>query len=115
MQAFLGKVGGRLARFPVPAGTAEGDRSVKTAVADGLAAVIEDHRLAIASFGDDTREATIRRAAERIRDTRFKIEAYGDLLLEQKSRLDRELAEAAKTLREKIGSLALSSPSGAAS
>jgi hypothetical protein len=115
VQTFLGKVGGRLARFPVPAGTAEGDRSVKTAVADGLAAVIEDHRLAIASFGDDTREATIRRAAERIRDTRFKIEAYGDLLLEEKGKLDRELAEAAKTLRERIGSLALNSPAGAAS
>jgi hypothetical protein len=115
VQRFLGKVGGRLARFPVPAGTSEGDRSVKTAVADGLAAVIEDHRVAIASFGDDTREATIRRAAERIRDTRFKIEAYGELLLEQKSRLDRELTEAAETLREKESSFALNAPAAASS
>jgi hypothetical protein len=37
-------------RFPVPAGTTHGDRSVQEAVASGLAALIEDHR-AIRSTG----------------------------------------------------------------
>src|SRR5262249_46199706 len=42
VQAFLGKINGQLLRFPVPSGTAHGDRSVKAAVANGLAAVIAD-------------------------------------------------------------------------
>ena len=45
-------------RFPVPAGTAEGDRVVKEAVAAGLAALIAEHRQAVAEFGEDTRPRT---------------------------------------------------------
>ncbi|MBA4192886.1 MAG: hypothetical protein C0467_33420, partial [Planctomycetaceae bacterium] len=55
IQDLLNRVGGRLLRFPVPAGTSEGDRSVTQAVADGLAAVVAEHRYAVAQFGDDTR------------------------------------------------------------
>src|SRR5262249_28344166 len=76
VQTFLGKLNGQLLRFPVPAGTAEGDRSVKEAVACGLAAMIQDHRAAIALFGEDTRESTLERAAERIRITRHKLASY---------------------------------------
>ena len=52
VQALLGRLNGQLLRFPVPAGTAEGDRSVKEAVAAGLAALIAEHRQAVAAFGD---------------------------------------------------------------
>src|SRR5438105_2377787 len=65
VQQFLNRVNGRLARFPVPAGTPHGDRSVKDAVADGLASLIAEHRDAVARFGDDTRRDTLDRAAER--------------------------------------------------
>jgi hypothetical protein len=44
IQIFLSKLNGQLLRFPVPAGTSEGDRSVKEAVACGLAAMIDEHR-----------------------------------------------------------------------
>ena len=51
-----------------PAATEEpllpGDRSVKESVAAGLAALIAEHRAAIETFGTDTREETVRRAAE---------------------------------------------------
>ena len=83
VQNFVGRVAGKLARFPVPAGTVQGDRSVRDAVAEGLSAAIEEHRAAIAEFDDDTRKATFRRSAERIRMTRFKLEAYADLLAER--------------------------------
>jgi len=65
VQAFLGRVNGRLARFPVPEGTPQGDRSVKDAVAGGIAAMIADHRAAVDGFGADTRKDTLERAAER--------------------------------------------------
>lgn len=107
VQCFLGKINGQLLRFPVPAGTTEGDRSVKEAVASGLAAMIEEHRAAIACFGDDTREATLERAAERIRVTRHKVSAYSEYLAEERSRLEKELAIASSELRAKVESLSV--------
>src|SRR5205085_5945118 len=100
VQGFLGRLGGTMHRFPVPAGTPEGDRSVKESVAAGLAALIAEHRQAVAAFGDDTRAGTLERAAERIRQTRFKVESYAALLAEHKERLERELTAAARDLRE---------------
>ena len=109
VQLFLGRINGQLLRFPIQAGTSEGDRSVKEAVAAGLAALIVEHRQAIESFGTDTRDDTLTRAAEKIRRTQFKIAAYAEYLNEAKSRLDRELATARQELRVKVEYLATAS------
>jgi hypothetical protein len=106
VQAFLAKVNGRLARFPVPAGTPHGDRSVKDAVACGIAALIEEHRAAIAAFGEDTRPSTLERAAERIRLTRHKVEAYAEYLAEERTRLEGDLGRAVEELRRKVEAIA---------
>ena len=106
VQTMLGRLKGQILRFPVPAGTAEGDRSVKDAVAAGLAALIDDHRRAVAQFGEDTREDTLKRAAEKIRSTQFKVQAYAEYLLDEKGKLDRELAAARDELRRKVDQLA---------
>ena len=105
VQGLLGRLNGQLLRFPVPAGTAEGDRSVKEAVAAGLSDLIEEHRQAVAAFGSDTREDTLRRAAEKIRTTRLKIEGYAELLAEEKTRLDRAVTDAQAELRAKVADL----------
>ena len=102
VQAFLGKINGTMGRFPVPAGTTEGDRSVKEAVASGLSALIAEHRQAVEGFGADTRDGTLERAAERIRLTKFKVESYAAYLAEEKTRVERELADASKELRKKV-------------
>ena len=106
VQTMLGRLNGQILRFPVPAGTAEGDRSVKDAVAAGLAALIDDHRKAVAQFGEDTREETLKRAADKIRATQFKIAAYAEYLLDEKGRLDRAVAAARDELRRKVDQLA---------
>lgn len=106
VQAFLGRLNGQVLRFPVPAGTKDGDRSVKEAVAAGLAALIAEHETAVEAFGADTRPETLSRAAERIQTARFKVEAYAALLADEKGRLDRALTQAAARLREKVHSLA---------
>ena len=108
VQLFLGRINGQLLRFPIQAGTTEGNRSVKEAVASGLAALIAEHRQAIESFGEDTRDDTLTRAAERIRKTQFKISAYAEYLAEEKTRLDRELARAREELRARVEQLATS-------
>jgi hypothetical protein len=114
IQDLLNRVGGRLLRFPVPAGTAEGDRSVTQAVADGLAAVVAEHRAAVAQFGTDTRDDTLRRAAEKIRATKFKLGAYSEYLAGERERLDRAVAEAEAELREKVERLACTTAEPAA-
>jgi hypothetical protein len=106
VQDFLNRVGGRLLRFPVPEGTPEGDRSVTQAVADGLAAVVAEHRHAVAQFGEDTREDTLKRAAEKIRTTKFKLTVYAEYLAGEKERLDRAVANAEAELREKVAQIA---------
>ena len=109
VQHFLGRINGQLLRFPIQAATSEGDRSVKEAVAAGLAALIAEHRQAIETFGEDTRDDTLTRAAEKIRKTQFKIAAYAEYLAEEKSRLDRELLAARQELRAKVEHLATAS------
>jgi hypothetical protein len=106
IQEFLNRVGGQLLRFPVSAGTEEGDRSVTTAVADGLAAVIAEHRAAVAHFGTDTRNDTLERAAEKIRTTRFKVQAYAEYLAGEKATLEKALECASDELRAKVEKLA---------
>lgn len=106
IQNLLNRVGGRLLRFPVPAGTAEGDRSVTQSVADGLAAVVAEHRAAVEQFGTDTRDDTLRRAAEKIRTTKFKLAAYAEYLAGERERLERAVADAERELRDKVERLA---------
>jgi hypothetical protein len=113
VQAMLGRLTGQILRFPVPAGTAEGDRSVKESVAAGLAQLIDEHRKAVAAFGEDTRPDTLQRAADRIRQTRLKVEAYAELLADEKSKLDRAVAAARDELRGKVGHLAAPAPATA--
>jgi hypothetical protein len=105
VQTFLSSIQGQMHRFPVPAGTAQGDRSVKETVAAGLASLIAEHEAAIASFGEDTRADTLERAAQRIRLTKHQISAYAEYLAEQRSRLEVDLAEAARKLRERVEAL----------
>jgi len=106
IQDLLNRVGGQLLRFPVPAGTSEGDRSVTQAVADGLATVVAEHRHAVAQFGTDTREDTLKRAAEKIRTTKYKLSVYAEYLAGEKERLDRAVAHAEMELREKVAQIA---------
>lgn len=105
---FVRQLNGGMRRFPVPAGTPQGDRSVRESVSAGLAALIAEHLAAVESFGGDTRPDTIERAAERIRQTRFKVEAYAAYLAGEKERLEADLAAASGRLRERIGELSCS-------
>jgi hypothetical protein len=108
--AFLAEVGGRVARFPVPAGTPGGDRSVTEAVASGLSALVGEFRRAVAGFDADTRPGTFERAAARVRAAKLKVEAYAEYLAGEKARLDAEVAAAVRELREKAAAV----PVGAA-
>ena len=108
VEGFLTRIHGVMHRFPVPKGTPQGNRSVKEVVAAGLSALIAEHGAAIAEFGGDTRPDTVARAAEKIRLTRHKVQAYAAYLAEERNRLEAELATASYQLRQKVEGLALS-------
>jgi hypothetical protein len=76
------------------------------AVADGLAAVVAEHRAAVAQLGSDTRGDTLERAAEKIRTTKFKLTAYSEYLAGERDRLDRAVADAERALRDKVAEIA---------
>ena len=97
--AYSGDSGERLLALPPR-------RWNESALADWLTAFIGR---TIESFGTDTRDDTLTRAAEKIRKTQFKIQAYAEYLNEAKSRLDRELAAARQELRAKVEHLATAS------
>lgn len=106
VQRFLGRLNGAMLRFPVPKGTPHGDQSVKEAVAAGLSSLIAEHTAAVEAFGTDTRPDTIERAAARIKATQFKVQAYAEYLLDEKAKLDREVAAAQQRLRARVAEIA---------
>lgn len=105
VDAFLSKLGGRTNRFPVPADTQQGDRSVQEAILNGLSLVIEDHREAVQEFGLDTRHDTIQRQAEKIKATRVKVEAYAQYLNDKKDEMLQAVEDANLALQERVKQL----------
>ncbi len=105
VERFVRNIGGSLQRFPIPAGSPQGDRAVQEAVAHGLQAIIDEHLQAVQKFGEDTRPDTLRRAEEKIRTTKMKIEGYGFYLDKQREDLEASLQQASELLRARMGFL----------
>lgn len=110
VQVFLGGIGGAVVRFSVAQGNPETERSVRVSMGEGLAAVIAEHEAAVAAFDVDTRPDTIKRAAERIRTAKFKVEAYSALLGEQREKLEAALKDAGERLKLKVAEIGKTMP-----
>lgn len=83
VENFLNSLGGHINRFPILAGTARGTQSVKTVVAQGLLAMVEDHRKAIERLGASTMDSTFESRLQSIDETRYKLEGYALFLGDQ--------------------------------
>lgn len=110
VQVFLGEIGGAVNRFAVSQGDKATESSVRTSMADGLAAAIYEYEAAIEDMDMDTRPDTIKRAADRIKVAKFKVESYAALLGDQKARLEACVAEAQAKLKAKVKLLGKSMP-----
>ena len=106
IERFLGRLGGRLKRFPVPAGTQTGDRDVKETATEGIKSIIADYQKSVQSFGLDTRESTIKTMAEKIKLTRHKIEAYRLMLSDRQVEVEKALDAANKDLAARVNNIA---------
>ena len=105
VESFVRNIGGSLQRFPIPAGSPQGDRAVQEAVANGLQGIIDEHMEAVEKFGGDTRPDTLHRAEEKIRITRLKIEGYRLYLDKKRSDLEASLQQASELLRSRMSFL----------
>jgi len=105
VESFVRNIGGSLQRFPIPAGSPQGDCAVQEAVAHGLQAIIDEHLQAVQKFGEDTRPHTLHRAEEKIRITKLKIEGYGLYLDKKRSDLEESLQQASELLRSRMSFL----------
>jgi len=105
VERFVRSIGGSLQRFPIPAGSPQGDRGVQEAVAHGLQAIIDEHLQAVQKFGEDTRPDTLRRAEEKVRVTKLKIEGYSFYLDKKCKDLEASLQQASELLRSRMSFL----------
>ena len=105
VERFVSNIGGSLQRFPIPAGSPQGDRAVQEAVAHGLQAIIDEHLQAVQKFGEDTRPDTLRRAEEKVRATKLKIEGYSFYLDKKREDLEASLQQASELLRSRMSFL----------
>jgi hypothetical protein len=104
--AFLGKLGGKLNPWPIAAGTAQGDKTVTDSVTEYMGSLVQEHQVAVESFGVDTRKDVLERAAERIKTTKMKLEAYAEWLGEQSQTLATSLEEHQEKLLKRIDEVA---------
>ena len=105
VERFVRNIGGSLQRFPIPAGSPQGDRAVQEAVAHGLQAIIDEHLQAVQKFGEDTRPDILRRAEEKVRATKLKIEGYSFYLDKKREDLEASLQQASELLRSRMSFL----------
>ena len=110
VEIFLQALGGRLDRIPVPEGTDAGNKAIQNAVRSAMEKLIEDHITAVKGFEVNTRKDTIERAAERIKETRVKIEAYAHYLGEQQKALLEKIKEANQALKDQVAAIGGGAP-----
>lgn len=102
VEEFFSACGGQFHRFPVPTGTAEGNRSVKSAVEEGLKSLSDELEDCVNSWNDKTRESTMTKAIERWKVLKHKAEAYGEYLGDRQANLLSLLDEQKRRLAAKI-------------
>ncbi len=97
IHSFLKLLNRKMTRFPVPAGTPNGDKSVQEAMADHFKGMMEDLRDTVKGFSLSTRQGTVEGVAEKYNTINTKIEAYeaylGDTIQELKEARQQGLAE----------------------
>lgn len=102
VEKFLARLGGNLARFPVPKGTQSGNASVRDAVQLGLTALLDELNESVSQWGDTTKKKTMEKAQERLDQLLYKVDAYSEYLGAEQERLKQAMTQAKTDLAAKI-------------
>ncbi len=105
IEKFVLQLGGRINRFPVPAGTASGDRSVSDTIAAGWNDAIDELNKATEDFDINTRPDTLAKHAQYIRECKIKVQAYATLLGDLAQETLDHVDHCDERLKKKLGKL----------
>lgn len=100
---FITGLGGEMSRWPIPAGTDRGNRSVGDAVKDGMEARLYEYEAAVEKLCLASRKDTIEGIAEAIESARFKADCYKEFLGDSHAKLEKAIAKLDARLKKKIG------------
>ncbi len=106
VQGFIKTLGGEMPRYPIMAGTEAGDKSIQESMKAWIKGFIADHKRAIEAFDGDTRHATMERRVEKIRETKFTVEANAEYLKDLADGLLAELGQLQEELVKKVEAMA---------
>ena len=70
-----------------------------------MQAIIDEHLQAVQKFGEDTRPDTLRRAEEKVRATKLKLEGYSFYLDKKREDLEASLQQASELLQSRMSFL----------
>ena len=105
VKGFLEALGGYVSQWPIAAGTDQGNKAVQASVASAMEGLIQEHNQAVEAFTLHTRPDTIQAAAEKIKETRVKIEAYASYLQDRSAGLLSEVEAANAKLIKQVQEL----------
>ena len=105
VETFLQAMHGDLLRFPVPKGTAQGNRAVKESVESGLTALSHELEEAVDDWNDKTRASTFEKATAKWQQIKHKAEAYSEYLGDRQALLLAHLDEQKQRLAAKVNEL----------
>lgn len=104
VEMFVEKLGGAFRRFPVPTGYQTGIKAVKESVADALSATLTEYSRAIDDFNPaETSARVMTTMAQRVKQTRMKIEGYAAYLQDEATTVLAHADEVKQQLAEKMG------------
>jgi hypothetical protein len=106
IELFLRHLGGEVCPFPVAKGTQYGDEVVQKSLVTHLKSLIAEHERSVNEFSINTRKDTIEAAADRIKATRVKIEAYASYLTDKRDELLKTVDAANQNLITQINAIA---------
>ncbi len=102
---FLHKLGGTLWRFPVPAGTTQGNLSVKDSMENGLSALVEELDAVVTEWDDSVKQGTIDRTLAKYEKAVYKVNSYADYLGDGVKRLLERIDKSKQDLIKRAGEL----------
>lgn len=105
IEGFMRDLGRKIVRFPIPKGTAVGDRSVQEVVSKHIKDMLDELKAAVNSFTPTTRQTTVDATVTKINSCRTKAEAYVTLLQDYQEEILLSVDEVNTQLAAKVDEL----------
>lgn len=101
VQEFMAKVGGKLVRFAIGGGSEETSRSIAESMTEHFSHLVAEFRQSLEIVSPDCSAFVLQRRHARIRELRFKLDTFRDLLSENAEGIGKAIADAERLLEQR--------------